>query len=434
MAKDTIRDWATTASDNQDIAGISILGTAPPSNMDNALRTIMKQVADVAEGVQPVDDTWSFSDPADPTKKARIDAGNVTAGQTRVLKMADRDVNLAALADGTLSGARNKIMNGDFDVWQRGTSVSFVGGGSGSFIADRWRHGGNTTGTDFTSSRQTHTLGQTDVPGQPKYFYRFNRTTTGANVINLSQRIEGVRTLEGKSVTITFYAKGTNAKQIDLTYDQVFGTGGSPSGTVSATIQSGIALTTAWQKFQYTFSLPSISGKTLGTAGNDYLSINFGLPSAQGNMTLDLSHVSLVVGNATDEADPFPAQSVADVLTQCQRFYNKTLDQGVFPAASGATTETGSVEAYCAVAGSSANVRSGSGAKHAFPVTMRAAPTVTVYSVATGATGNARNLVTATDVAFETISVGDTGVFSRPTGAVTLGDRFMFYLTADAEL
>lgn len=434
MAKDTIRDWATTASDNQDIAGISILGTAPPSNMDNALRTIMKQVADVAEGVQPVDDTWSFCDPADATKKARMDAGNVTAGQTRVLKMADRDVNLAGLADGVLSGARNKIMNGDFDVWQRGTSVSFISGGSGTFLADRWRHSGNTTGTDFTSSRQTHTLGQTDVPGQPKYFYRLARTTTGANLLNLSQRIEGVRTLEGKSVTLTFYAKGTNAKQIDVSYDQVFGTGGSPSGAVSATIQSGVALTTAWQKFQYTFTVPSISGKTLGTAGNDYLGINFGLPSAQGNMTLDLSHVSLVVGNATDEADPFPAQSVADVLTQCQRFYNKTLDQGVFPAASGATTEPGSVEAYCAVTGSTANVRAGAGAKHAFPVTMRAAPTVTVYSVFDGATANARNLTTAVNTAFETISVGDTGVFSRPTGAVTAGDRFMFYLTADAEL
>lgn len=43
-----------------------------------------------------IDDAVAFSDPADATKRARIDAGNVAAGQTRVINMPDRDIDLGA--------------------------------------------------------------------------------------------------------------------------------------------------------------------------------------------------------------------------------------------------------------------------------------------------------------------------------------------------
>ncbi len=45
MAKNSVDDWSGTASSNEDIGGISILGTAPASNMDNALREMMAQIA-----------------------------------------------------------------------------------------------------------------------------------------------------------------------------------------------------------------------------------------------------------------------------------------------------------------------------------------------------------------------------------------------------
>src|SRR5574338_1498024 len=61
---------------------------------------------------------------------------------------------------------RNKIMNGNFDIWQRGTSQTSAGYGS----ADRWAF--NNTGSTKTTSRQTFALGQTDVPNNPTYFSR----------------------------------------------------------------------------------------------------------------------------------------------------------------------------------------------------------------------------------------------------------------------
>jgi len=45
MAKDSVADWDTTASNNTDIGGTSIVGSANVSNFDNALRTLMAQVA-----------------------------------------------------------------------------------------------------------------------------------------------------------------------------------------------------------------------------------------------------------------------------------------------------------------------------------------------------------------------------------------------------
>lgn len=45
------------------------------------------------------DDELIVVDPADPTKRIRLDAGNVTAGQTRVLTAPDRDINLGATAN-----------------------------------------------------------------------------------------------------------------------------------------------------------------------------------------------------------------------------------------------------------------------------------------------------------------------------------------------
>lgn len=87
MAKNNVRDWDTTASNNTDIAGIGILGTNAVSNFDGALRTVMKQIADVDGGVAPVNDTWSFCDPADPTKIFRFDGVGITTSATRVVTM-----------------------------------------------------------------------------------------------------------------------------------------------------------------------------------------------------------------------------------------------------------------------------------------------------------------------------------------------------------
>lgn len=44
MAKNNVGQWNTTPANNTDVGGISIEGTAPVSNFDGALRTVMAQI------------------------------------------------------------------------------------------------------------------------------------------------------------------------------------------------------------------------------------------------------------------------------------------------------------------------------------------------------------------------------------------------------
>jgi microcystin-dependent protein len=94
MAKNSIRTYSTTAASNTDAGGVDAQGTAPASNMDDLIREVMSHLAEANAGTAPVDDTWTFCDPADATKGVRLDAGAVTAGNVRVLSMPDANVTL----------------------------------------------------------------------------------------------------------------------------------------------------------------------------------------------------------------------------------------------------------------------------------------------------------------------------------------------------
>ena len=110
MAKNSVREWDTTANNNADVAGIGILGSSLVSNFDDAMRTIMAQIAAVNAGTQPVFDTWTFCDPVGTTKRVRLDAGNVTAGQTRVLTMPDTNVTFSTYGASVVNAASSSAL------------------------------------------------------------------------------------------------------------------------------------------------------------------------------------------------------------------------------------------------------------------------------------------------------------------------------------
>lgn len=105
MAKNTIRDLSTTAADNTDLGGIGIQGSSNARNIDDAMRYTAKMLADWNTGAEAVDDTATFGDPANSTKRVRLDAGNVEIGQTRVLTMPNADVDISAFAATVLDDA-----------------------------------------------------------------------------------------------------------------------------------------------------------------------------------------------------------------------------------------------------------------------------------------------------------------------------------------
>lgn len=224
-------------------------------------------------------------------------------------------LNVTSFNNGPVSGMRNKLINGQFDVWQKTTSMT---ANPGYTTADRWIwnwDGGNGT---KQVSRQFFAQGQTDVPYNPDYFMRIDQSGvigTQTTFNRILQRIEGVHTLAGQTVTLTFWAMtpSTTFNINDITFLQVFGSGGS--ATTYTSLAFNIPITSTWQKYTYTINLPSVSGKTI--FDDNYLQVNFNLPLTAA-FTLYLANVQLEQGNVSSPYEVLPYNMS---LNNCQRYY-----------------------------------------------------------------------------------------------------------------
>ena len=234
----------------------------------------------------------------------------------------------ANLGADILAGFRNKIINGDFEIWQRGES----GHTNFGYTADRWgfyRNAGTEAGT---ASRQLFPLGSSEVQGNPAGYFRAAVTNGGpaANgFISVGQQIEEVRTLAGKKATLTFYARVSTPREIAIELSQAFGSGGSPRLNI---LVGKAQLTTTWKKFSYVIDVPSLAGKTVGSnacvalgfilsAGTDFSARTGGLTIQTG--TFDFSRVSIVEGDASAEADPFSPRHIQQEFALCQRYFQR---------------------------------------------------------------------------------------------------------------
>jgi hypothetical protein len=214
---------------------------------------------------------------------------------------------------------KNKIINGNFDIWQRGTSLS-----TGGFLADRFELG--VSGSTIVQSQQSFTIGQTDVPNNPIYYHR-TVVTAGAgtgDLVQFIQKLEDVRVSAGKTHTVSFYIRAAAPAYFAFEIYQYFGDGGS---TGVSSNNEKIAVGTSWQKVTKTVTIPSISGKTVGAssycglflfydAGSTYNSRASNLGHQSG--TFDIAQVQIEEGAV---ATNFEQRPIALELSLCQRYY-----------------------------------------------------------------------------------------------------------------
>jgi hypothetical protein len=287
-----------------------------------------------------------------------------------IARDASGNFDATSINGGPLAGTRNRIINGNFDFWQRGTSFT-----ASDYGADRWIHA--RFGTTHTVTRQAFTLGQTAVPGEPTYFCRtvVSSVAGAGNYAVLVQRIEDVRTFAGQQVTFSFWAKADATKNIAINMVQIFGTGGSPSASVGIS-GTKISIGTTFQKVTVTATLPSISGKTLGTNNDSTLNLNIWFDAGstwngdtdslgQQSGTFEIAQVQLEPGPV---ATPFERRSYGQELALCQRYY--------FSFSSG--------DWYGFIP---YNSDPNSKFFKDFPVSMRTAPTVTLTDAGSSGTG-----------------------------------------------
>jgi hypothetical protein len=244
--------------------------------------------------------------------------GVITAGANGETLVADSSATTGLRWQGDYAAGKNKIINGDFGIWQRGTS--FTGALNGVYTVDRWSVAVTTSvsGLAWTASQQTFTPGTAPVAGyEGTYFLRADITTIGsATSPRILQKIEDVRTFAGQTATISWYGRSSTSTTIAgaVGVNQNFGSGGSAAVSVVSTT---ITYTSDWQRFTRTFVMPSISGKTIGT--NSFLDIRFLLEAADG-ANLDIWGVQLEAGSVAT-AFQTATGTIQGELAACQRYY-----------------------------------------------------------------------------------------------------------------
>lgn len=248
------------------------------------------------------------------------------------------------------------LINGNFEIWQRGTSFTADG-----YTADRWRVAlGGGTGT---LSRQALTLGALtglDAP-EPRYFMRLAMTGAAANA-GILQYIPSVRSYAGKRVFISFWAKSDTSNVYRMDASQVFGTGGSPSTGVSV-VTKDFTIGTTWRRYQVSADVPSISGKTLGSDDNDYLQWRI-RNTASETFTLDLACVQIDVGGFS--AKSFRMRSEPEEYARCLPYFQRLVDANLLRPVAGAGQATSTTNGSFSMS---------------FPAPMRKIPTLVLSDV-----------------------------------------------------
>jgi hypothetical protein len=224
---------------------------------------------------------------------------------------------------------RNLLHNGLFNIAQRGAGPFTTT----IYTADRWLMAfiGGTLSTQIGAMAD---INRNEI-GDEAAAYQLVATVAGgsgaSDIAQIEQRIEGLRSTAGKTVTLSFWAAASSgAPKLGLVAFQIFGTGGSPSAPVLAVSQN-VTLTNGYVRYTLTFAMPSVTGKTFGTTvGTDYVSLRFCLSAGAtasanaGNIGVQsfqllLWGVQLEIGSQATPLDygGTPQQQLAN----CQRFY-----------------------------------------------------------------------------------------------------------------
>jgi len=198
---------------------------------------------------------------------------------------------------------------------------------------------------------------------------------------------------------------------------QIFGTGGSPSAPVSLPGVT-ISLTGTWAPFAAVFSVPSITGKTIGTNGNASLTLLLWTSAGSdydartnslGLQTIGVDFWGIHIRQGTWTSAATADYRQRDPMTElalCQRYYEAT---------------NGSLALFSGSVGTGLTYY----AAQSFRTTKRANPVVTITPNSTIAFNNVAGAV----------SLGPGGFFeSRNAIATATNGVWSSFWTADAEL
>ena len=362
---------------------------------------------------------------------------------------------------------RNILINGNFDVWQRG--VSFTAGTENwNYSADRWFHAQSTgyvpTGDiirgDVISSDTPFSSGLTNVPCTHSIAYRNTTTATdfAAGDYNfIGQLVEGFNYASLWSaghMTVSFWVKaqiaGTyNVSFRNRTYNRSYVASYSvinantwewksitvPVDTQNPTLWNftdkvGLRLEWTIGKCGANYETPSINTWQAGSYHCTPDAVN-ALATASGTaINFQLAQVQLEAGRI---ATPFQPRRIDDELTKCERYYEKSYDLNIVP---GTADYNGSIHSNDWVVSNTAHINA------SFRARKRIVPAVTIYNPKYGTKNSVfmlhRESGTSENWNVGSVSRGTTNIHRivRSGGSYVSGykNKLNFHYVADAEL
>ncbi|WP_330565242.1 phage tail protein [Pseudomonas yamanorum] len=213
---------------------------------------------------------------------------------------------------------KNRVINGAFQVWQRGKS-GVIGRASGepqsAFGPDRW----------MIYSPRNAVCNWTQLPleqdaniNEAKFGLRLSRQGEGQGW-NLSQRIENVETLAGGKVTVSFYMRTSVPHTCAVILRQNFGVN---STDPNIDVGTSVELTTVYKKYVVTLELGSVVNKNKGVA-NDFLELIFA-SWGTGTHYTDITNVQIETGSV---ATPYDYRTYQEEHRSCMRYFEKSFLQ-----------------------------------------------------------------------------------------------------------
>jgi hypothetical protein len=325
------------------------------------------------------------------------------------------------------AAGKNIIINGDLRINQRNFTSNTT---NATYNFDRFSQLNN--GGTVTVTPQTFTAGAAPVAGYEAInFVRMVTASQSAagDFAIMRYMDEDVRSFANETVTVSFWAKAASGTpKMTVESDQIFGIAGSSA--VSTTFGT-VTLSTSWTRYTVTATIPSISGKTIGTSGSSlafYWWVSAGTTYAARtnsmgvqNGTFDLWGFQVEAGST---ATPFQTASgtIGGELTLCQRYFQRE-DESQKSVGAGAYYTT--TQAWI---------------PYFLKTTMRVAPTVTFDGTGTVTVYDAGSARASTAMATDAISPRVVEI--RPTTSSTTAGRGIFarisgsgnFINFDAEL
>jgi hypothetical protein len=236
-----------------------------------------------------------------------------------------------------LMNGRNKIQNGNFNIWQRGTASVTVPTANSAYLADRWSLVCGSTGS-VAMAQSTNVSGVNGTYNDIRLSQTATTNTPGAgSSVLFRQIIEGynIIPLNNQQFTLSFWAK-TN---LVGTYGVSF----QDSTQSVSYVRDLVVANTNWNKYVYTFThttgggtwnyttgvglyfqIAMVAGSTFQHASGDNISGLYFGTSAMTNTwttsssnTMDIAQVQLEQGPTATQFEQLDFQQE---LTRCQRY------------------------------------------------------------------------------------------------------------------